>query len=178
MPSLFQIAAYFEDFFPAAGSQRSARPLPQTPVADFMLHPEKLKIWLRSAKTRIGGATKQRPKDQSSVRRAVRSVTSKDRGNEAGGKAAEASPRELRKIEFSLDAPAARSVRLAADFTDWNKNTINLVNTEGIWRAAIPLAPGLYSYRFIVDGRWCNDPHAIHQVPNPFGTDNSVILVT
>jgi len=81
-------------------------------------------------------------------------------------------------VEFSLHAPAARSVKLAADFTKWDQSPVDLTNVNGVWRATIPLAPGLYSYRFIVNGLWCDDPHSTQRVPNPFGTENSIIWVS
>ncbi len=49
MPSLFQIAAFFEDFFPAGGSQRPASELSH-PFANLMSQPEKLKALLLSAR--------------------------------------------------------------------------------------------------------------------------------
>jgi hypothetical protein len=52
MPSLFQIAAYFEDFFPAGGRQRPVAQLRQSPLADLMLQPEKLRALLATSQAR------------------------------------------------------------------------------------------------------------------------------
>ena len=49
LPSLFQIAAYFEDFFPAGGRKRPVAELRQTPFADLMSQPEKLMAVLKLA---------------------------------------------------------------------------------------------------------------------------------
>jgi len=50
IPSLFQIASRIEDLTPA-NTSRSAPPLDETPFADLMLHPEKLKAALKLAKS-------------------------------------------------------------------------------------------------------------------------------
>lgn len=47
-PSLFQIASYFEDFFPAGGLKRPMAQLKQTPFAEWLLQPEKLMAVLNS----------------------------------------------------------------------------------------------------------------------------------
>jgi hypothetical protein len=49
---------------------------------------------------------------------------------------------------------------------------------DGLWSTVVPLRPGIYSYRFIVDGKWCDDPRSSHHVPNPFGGENAVVHVT
>ena len=47
-----------------------------------------------------------------------------------------------------------------------------------MWHAAIPLEPGTHYYRFLVDGKWRDDPECPLQVPNPFGSQNAVKLVS
>jgi hypothetical protein len=49
---------------------------------------------------------------------------------------------------------------------------------DGTWFTVVPLAPGSYCYRFIVDGQWCDDPGSARHAPNPFGTENAMICVT
>lgn len=84
-----------------------------------------------------------------------------------------------RKItKFRFEAPEAKLVKLAADFTGWEKTPIEMVKTDnGIWATVVPLPPGHYAYRFIVDGQWCDDPYPVRSMPNPFGTNDSVIEV-
>jgi len=85
----------------------------------------------------------------------------------------------LKNTEFSLAAPSAGSVKLAADFTDWEKSPLDLIKSEdGFWFAIVPLLPGRYAYRFIVDGQWCDDPQPVQRMANPFGTANAVVNVT
>jgi len=79
------------------------------------------------------------------------------------------------KQTFSFYAPDATSVQLVGDFTHWQENPINLKRQRsGTWKVTVPLAPGTYHYRFLVDGEWRDDPECTLRVPNPFGTENSV----
>jgi len=85
----------------------------------------------------------------------------------------------LKPGEFRLKAPLAKSVKLAGNFTDWEKQPLDMDKTEhGVWRLILPLPPGYHPYRFIVDGQWCDDPQASLHAPNPFGTQNAVKVVT
>lgn len=94
------------------------------------------------------------------------------------GKPSNRSLVELKTIEFHLEAPLAESVKLAADFTDWGQFPIDMIKSEdGVWYIAVPLLLGQYSYRFIVDGEWRDDPHSVQRVSNPFGTTNAVVNV-
>lgn len=83
-----------------------------------------------------------------------------------------------RLVGFHLHAPSAESVVLAADFTNWEKSAVSMTRrADGFWLTCLPLAPGNYAYRFVVDGQWCDDPSCLQHVPNPFGTTNAVITV-
>jgi hypothetical protein len=105
--------------------------------------------------------------------------TKAGRGALSGAPVANDQPRgTARRTQIQLQAPAASSVKLAADFTDWEKSPLEMSrNDGGIWIASVPLSPGDYAYRFIVDGEWFDDPAPIEILPNPFGTVNSVIRV-
>jgi hypothetical protein len=41
----------------------------------------------------------------------------------------------------------------------------------------LTLPPGRYEYKFIVDAAWTTDPAGTQEVPNAFGTTNSVVEV-
>ena len=80
---------------------------------------------------------------------------------------------------FAFRAPAASSVLLVGDFTQWQKNPVSLKKqADGIWRVIVPLAPGEHRYRFLVDGEWRDDPECKLHTPNPFGSQDSVIRVS
>ncbi len=76
---------------------------------------------------------------------------------------------------FSFNAPSATSVLLVGDFTHWQQQPISLrKDNRGVWRASVPLEPGTYHYRFLVDGEWRDDPECTLRVTNPFGSQNAV----
>ncbi len=80
-----------------------------------------------------------------------------------------------KKEIFRFTAPTAETVLLVGDFTQWEKQALPMQKgRDGIWRAAVQLQPGAHSYRFIVDGEWCDDPECSMRVPNPFGTHDMV----
>ena len=80
-----------------------------------------------------------------------------------------------KKQTFSFQAPAAESVLLVGDFTHWQEQPIQLRKQKnGVWKASVPLPPGEYHYRFLVDGEWRDDPECTLRVDNPYGNKNSV----
>jgi len=82
----------------------------------------------------------------------------------------------MKRIRFSVSAPGAKSVLLAADFTDWEAHARRMKRTKPRSRTfatTVSLPPGTYEYKFIVDGEWAEDPQA-ESVPNSYGTTNSV----
>jgi 1,4-alpha-glucan branching enzyme len=85
------------------------------------------------------------------------------------------------KVTFTLPADVqAESVALCGDFNDWSAENIKLArDRDGSWRVEVALEPGhSYRYRYLVDGeRWENAWHADRYVPNPYGSDDSVVLV-
>ncbi|MCJ7750570.1 MAG: glycogen-binding domain-containing protein [Armatimonadetes bacterium] len=85
----------------------------------------------------------------------------------------------MRRLLFSLLARNAKDVRLVGDFTDWEAKPIIMDRMKPRSRtfgAVVDLPPGTYQYKFIVDGKWVEDPKA-ESVANDFGTSNSVITV-
>ncbi|RPI71302.1 MAG: hypothetical protein EHM45_23770, partial [Desulfobacteraceae bacterium] len=67
-----------------------------------------------------------------------------------------------KKIQFQLSLPEAQNVSLAGDFNDWDVNAHPLKkqangNGEKKWRTVLYLSPGIYEYRYLVDGEWRND---------------------
>ncbi len=84
------------------------------------------------------------------------------------------------RIEFELPAAVeAESVSVCGDFNDWSPTAHPLTQRrDGSWSTKVPLEPGTYRYRFLLDGsRWENDWWAEAYVPNAFGEDDSVVHV-
>ena len=81
-------------------------------------------------------------------------------------------------VAFKCAQSAAQEVCVAGTFNDWSPAVSPMIRVEnGFWVKQIMLPPGRYEYRFVVDGRWMNDPSAREQVPNSFGEFNSVLIV-
>jgi hypothetical protein len=81
-------------------------------------------------------------------------------------------------VRFALAAPDARAVALAGDFNGWRPETTPLVRgAGGVWLAEVPLARGSFSYSFIVDGKWVEDPLADSWRAAGFGGRNAVVRV-
>ncbi len=144
----------------------------KTPFADLMLHPEKVDALLEGMiKTPTAPVPATRKK-----KAAARTVTKA--ASKAPARVADSTSGPVRKTRFLFKAGDAGSVKLAGDFTNWEKAPIEMTATEnGDWAAVIPLQPGRYSYRFIVDGEWQDDPRCTRRVCNPFGTENAVIEI-
>ena len=82
----------------------------------------------------------------------------------------------MKRVRFSIDAPGAATVLLSGDFTSWEARARRMrrVRRGGrTFATSLPLAPGTYEYKFLIDGQWVDDPKA-ERVPNSFGTMNSV----
>lgn len=82
-------------------------------------------------------------------------------------------------VQFVVEAPEARSVHLAGDFSDWEPG-IALADPEGdgTWSGRVPLEPGVHEYMFVIDGaRWIPDPNALTSTDDGFGRRNSVLAV-
>ncbi|HZL77288.1 MAG TPA: glycogen-binding domain-containing protein [Candidatus Limnocylindrales bacterium] len=85
---------------------------------------------------------------------------------------------EEQEIILTLLAPEAREVKVAGNFNGWHPEATPLKNTgAGEWVVRLSLRSGQYEYRFVVDGRWIEDPQASQRVTNPYGDFNSVLIV-
>jgi len=81
--------------------------------------------------------------------------------------------------EFTLFAPDASAVYLSGDFNNWSTTEFKARRfKDGTWKKMVKLKPGQYEYLFFVDGQWWTDPENPNSVANPFGTENSVVIVS
>jgi chromosome partitioning protein len=79
---------------------------------------------------------------------------------------------------FVVRATGARDVRLAGDFNGWNPDLTPMRPLRhDTFQARLPLAPGRYHYRYVIDGRWEKDPANEHVEMNPYGELNSIVEV-
>jgi chromosome partitioning protein len=84
------------------------------------------------------------------------------------------------EVIFAAHFDRAKSVLLAGDFNNWTPQATPLANgtRPGDWRTALPLPPGRYKYRLVVDGKWITDPHNRYVEANQFGELDNVIEVS
>jgi len=75
-------------------------------------------------------------------------------------------------------AEAAQSVTLAGSFNSWNPQAEPMQGPDesGNWSKQIVLGPGVYQYKFVVDGgQWFHDPLNTQKLPDNRGGYNSVL---
>lgn len=86
--------------------------------------------------------------------------------------------KEFLPVTFQFQAAEATSVFVVGDFNNWVANeSSKLKIKDGLWKREFNLKPGTYKYRFIVDGKWQEDPANPHFEKNPFGELDSLLEV-
>jgi hypothetical protein len=94
--------------------------------------------------------------------------------------ASEEVPSEARRlVTFTYEDPAANAVSVVGSFNGWSPETHRLQRTaEGHWELTLSLAPGRYSYRFLIDQKkQVLDPSTALTEPDGYGGQNSVVVV-
>jgi chromosome partitioning protein len=82
------------------------------------------------------------------------------------------------QVFFTARFEGAGKVLIAGDFNNWSPMASPMASeTPGLWVTKLPLFPGRYRYRFIVDGRWTTDPNNTYVEANQFGELNNVVEV-
>ncbi len=82
-------------------------------------------------------------------------------------------------VLLSFSAPSAKSVSIAGSFNRWDPqiNALTGPDRDGVWAIVLPLPPGRYEYRFVVNGKdWFLDPSA-PSVDDGLGDRNSILVV-
>ena len=82
-------------------------------------------------------------------------------------------------VVFSLEAPMDANVQIAGDFNNWVPESLQWRNLHGksTWHKAIALEPGIYTYKYVINGNWLSDPTNGNTVDDHCGGKNSVIQV-
>lgn len=84
----------------------------------------------------------------------------------------------LSEVIFLISAPQAREVYIAGDFNNWKvDNSSRMESQNGSWIKRMGLKAGHYHYRFVVDGRWTEDPSNPSKELNPYGEMDSLVDV-
>lgn len=86
--------------------------------------------------------------------------------------------RTARGVRFEAQFPEASEVRLTGDFADWDVEGLPMERSAGgRWRLELPLLPGQYEYKYVVDGVWRADPANPEHRRNEYGQLNSLLHV-
>lgn len=72
---------------------------------------------------------------------------------------------------------SSRQVILTGSFNNWDESAIRMKPAGDAWDIHLTLAPGVYEYKFIADGKWLEDPANPEKRVNQYGTFNSVLRV-
>ncbi|MFQ3608019.1 MAG: alpha-amylase family glycosyl hydrolase [Chloroherpetonaceae bacterium] len=86
--------------------------------------------------------------------------------------------KRLQKVTFRYKPkPNETKVFLMGSFNSWNRTTLPMTLTNGVFERSLELDAGRYEYKFVVDGKEVIDePNPVKQ-PNGFGGYNSIIDV-
>jgi chromosome partitioning protein len=82
-------------------------------------------------------------------------------------------------VVFNTKFDWASDVRVAGDFNNWSPEQPMRQDPArpGEWKISLPLRPGRYLYRLVVDGKWMTDPFNKYVETNQFGELNNVVEV-
>ncbi len=81
-------------------------------------------------------------------------------------------------VRFAFVIPTDQQVCLVGDFNDWDEESHPMQRRPDYTHCLeLKLQPGEYEYKFKVGKVWYNDDFAHKYVPNPWGSENSVVVV-
>lgn len=86
------------------------------------------------------------------------------------------SPR-TKKVNFSLSGVKAHKVFVVGDFNSWNKTSHPMKKGKNNWKLSVKLTAGEYKFKYLADGNWLNDPAADRYAGNPYGGEDSVVII-
>lgn len=83
-----------------------------------------------------------------------------------------------RRVTFLLEDEPGKVVAVAGSFNEWlpDKQLVDK-NGDGIYTGMMMLEPGVYEYKFVVNGEWRLDDRNPNFKPNDVGSLNSVLVV-
>ncbi len=82
-----------------------------------------------------------------------------------------------KKVNFSLSGVKARGVFVVGDFNNWDRTKHAMKKEKNGWKLSVRLPAGEHKFKYLVDGNWLNDPAAHKYAGNPYGSEDSVVVV-
>jgi 1,4-alpha-glucan branching enzyme len=81
-------------------------------------------------------------------------------------------------VRFAFMIPTDQTVCLVGDFNDWDELSHPMRRCpDSTHCLEVKLRAGEYEYKFKVGAVWYNDDYAHKYVPNPWGSENSVVVI-
>ena len=71
----------------------------------------------------------------------------------------------------------AKTVFLSGDFNNWDPKAYSMKKEGDDWVFPVHLFAGKHLYKFVVDGKWINDPANPLWEQNEYGTGNSILWI-
>ena len=88
-------------------------------------------------------------------------------------------PVDSGNVLFRLNGyTGSRRVILTGTFNNWDEQALHMKPVNGGWEMRLQLGFGDYEYKFIVDGKWMEDPANPLKKKNQYDTYNSILHVT
>lgn len=82
------------------------------------------------------------------------------------------------QVVFAVQNRVAKHILIAGDFNNWQPQATPMVMiADGQWKMKLPLQPGRYRYRLVIDGNWQTDPNNQFMEKNEYGEMNNVVEV-
>jgi glycosidase len=77
------------------------------------------------------------------------------------------------------DTPPPQRVNVAGDFNNWSQMDTPMVRDGDAYVADVHLADGVHYYKFVVDGKWTNDPASESdlEIDDNYGGKNSAVMI-
>ncbi len=70
-----------------------------------------------------------------------------------------------------------KKIYLAGNFNNWNPSDPQFLmkddDGDGTWSITVKLAPGEYQYKYVIDGKWTQDPFGPGEAADGFGGRNT-----
>lgn len=81
-------------------------------------------------------------------------------------------------VTFRIPSTLGQDIYIVGDFNNWiaDENS-RLTRENGCWKKDLNIKPGSYRYRFIIDGKWQEDPTNPNLEKNPFGEFDSLLKI-
>lgn len=87
-------------------------------------------------------------------------------------------PKENGNASFKLKGfENAKKIILTGTFNRWNEQIFVMNKVSDGWELTLQLNPGEYEYKFIVDGKWMEDPNNPSKKANEYDGYNSVLNI-